>query len=164
VLGTPAAADPLVYEEEDDSFYLGVERSKSERHLYIVSQSTVSAEYRWADSADPELRFEVALPRERDHEYQLEHLDDRFVIRTNWQAPNFRLVEVPVADSADRAKWREILPHRADAFVDGFSVFRDFLKRLITGMERKIFLIVACFTDSSCQHSRCHHSTRESQK
>ena len=127
VLGTPAASDEIVYEEEDDAFYLGVERSKSERQLYIVSQSTVSAEYRWADSADPLLRFQVALPRERDHEYQLDHLGDRFVLRTNWQATNFRIVEVPVAAVADRSQWCDVIAHRDDAFVSGFEVFERFL-------------------------------------
>jgi oligopeptidase B len=127
VLGTVAADDALVYEEEDDAFYLGVERSKSERHLYVISQSTVSAEYRWADAADPALRFQVALPRERDHEYQLEHLDDRFVIRTNWQATNFRIVEVPVAEVADRSRWRDVIAHADQAFVSGFEVFTRFL-------------------------------------
>ena len=127
VLGTPADDDALVYEEPDDAFYLGVERSKSERHLYIVSQSTVSTEYRWADAADPALRFHVAVPRERDHEYQLEHLGERFVIRSNWQATNFRITEVPIADVADRSKWRDVIARSDEAFISGFEVFARFL-------------------------------------
>jgi oligopeptidase B len=69
----------------------------------------------------------VILPRERDHEYQADHFDGRWIIRTNWQAPNFRLMEAKVGESLDRAKWRELVAHRTDAFVDGFSVFRGFL-------------------------------------
>jgi oligopeptidase B len=127
VLGTPTAGDVLVYEQEDESFYLGVERSKSDRHIYIVSQSTVSSEYLWAEAADPALRFQVALPRERDHEYQLEHLGERFVIRTNWQATNFRIMEAPVATVGDRSTWRDVIPHRPEAFVSGFEVFDRFI-------------------------------------
>ncbi len=127
LLGSPTTLDPLVYEEADDSFYLGVERSKSERHLYIVSQSTVSSEYRWADAADPQLHFQVALPRERDHEYQLEHLGERFVIRSNWQAHNFRIVEVPLAEVTDRSRWRDVVAHRSEAFVAGFEIFERYL-------------------------------------
>ncbi|MCP5328174.1 MAG: S9 family peptidase [Steroidobacteraceae bacterium] len=127
VLDTPPGDDLLVYEQEDEAFYLGVERSKSDRHIYIVSQSTVSSEYLWADAADPALQFRMALPRERDHEYQLEHLGERFVIRTNWQASNFRIMEAPIASIGDRSTWRDVIPHRADAFIAGFDVFDRFL-------------------------------------
>jgi oligopeptidase B len=126
-LGTPVDRDPVVYEEEDDSFYLGVAKSKSDRFLFIGVQSTVSSEYRYADAADPALEFRVAIPRERDHEYQLEDVGERFVVRTNWQARNFRIVDVPIAQVADRARWRDVVAHRDDAFVAGFETFRDWI-------------------------------------
>ena len=127
VLGSDPKADALVHEEHDESFYTGVGRSKDGRYLYIHSQSTVSSEQRYAEAADPTLEFRVILPRERDHEYHADHLDGRWVIRTNWQAPNFRVMLAPVGDSADRARWRELIAHRDEAFVDDFSVFRGFL-------------------------------------
>jgi oligopeptidase B len=127
VLGTDPAADPLIYEEPDESFYLDVGTSKDCRYLYISSQSTLSTEQRYADAADPRLAFELILPRERDHEYHADHFDGRWIIRSNWRAPNFRLMEAPLGEARDRARWRELVPHRDDAFVHGFSVFRDFL-------------------------------------
>ena len=125
--GTDPAKDTLVYEQEDESFYMGVEKSKSDRYIYIASQSTVSSEYRYADASDPKLTFQVALPRERDHEYQLEDLGDRFIIRTNWQAKNFRIVEAPKATVGDRKTWKDVIPHRVDAFVGGFDAFDRYL-------------------------------------
>jgi oligopeptidase B len=125
--GTDPVKDTLVYEQEDESFYMGVEKSKSDQYIYIASQSTVSSEYRYADANDPELAFQVALPRERDHEYQLEDLGDRFIIRTNWQAKNFRIVEVPKATVGDRKTWKDVIPHRVDAFVGGFDAFDRYL-------------------------------------
>jgi oligopeptidase B len=119
--------DSLVYEQEDESFYMGVEKSKSDRYIYIASQSTVSSEYRYADANDPKLEFRVALARERDHEYQLEDLGDRFIIRTNWQAKNFRIVEAPKATVGDRKTWKDIVAHRDDAFVGGFDTFDNYL-------------------------------------
>jgi oligopeptidase B len=126
-LGTEAAQDALVYEQEDNTFYTGVGKTKDEQYLAIYSRSTVSSEMRIARADDPALRFTTLLPRERDHEYQAEHLGDRWILRTNWKAKNFRIVEVDAKDVADRGKWRDLIPHRADAFVDGFDVFRDFL-------------------------------------
>jgi oligopeptidase B len=127
VLGTDPKEDPVVYEEHDESFYLGVDKSKDGRYLYIGLQSTVSTEQHYARADDPKLEFSVILPRERDHEYQADHFDGRWIIRTNWQAPNFRLMEATVGESLDRARWRELVAHRTDAFVDDFSVFRGFL-------------------------------------
>ncbi len=126
-LGSPAADDRIVYEESDPSFYVGVERSKSGRFLFIALQSTVASEYRYARADDPELRFAVAVPRERDHVYQLEDVGERFVIRTNHEAPNFRIVSAPLSAPDDRAAWVDEIAHRADVWVAGFEVFRDFL-------------------------------------
>ena len=127
VLGTDPKDDPVVNEEHDESFYLGVDKSKDGRYLFIGLQSTVSTEQHYARADDPKLEFSVILPRERDHEYQADHFDGRWIIRTNWQAPNFRLMEAKVGESLDRAKWRELVGHRTDAFIDDFSVFRGFL-------------------------------------
>ncbi|MGB5132699.1 MAG: S9 family peptidase [Steroidobacteraceae bacterium] len=127
VLGTEPSRDALVYEQDDDSFYTSVGMSKDERYILIFAQSTVSTEWRYADAADPALAFRVFLPRERDHEYYIEHLAGRWIIRTNWQAPNFRLMEATVGEEGDRANWRELIAHRDDAFIHGFDVFKDFL-------------------------------------
>jgi oligopeptidase B len=127
VLGTDPALDSLVFEQEDESFYTAVTATKDERYILIVSQSTVSTEYRYARADDPGLEFRVFLPRERDHEYHAEHLDGRWIIRTNWNAPNFRLMEATVGEEGDRSRWREVLAHRDDAFVHGFDVFKDYL-------------------------------------
>ena len=127
VRGTDPAQDELVYAQEDESFYMGLAKSKSDRFIFIVAQSTVSSEYRYADANDPQSGFRVALPRERDHEYQLEDQGDRFIIRTNWQAKNFRIVEAPIATVGDRSTWRDIVPHRGDAFVAGFDTFDGYL-------------------------------------
>jgi oligopeptidase B len=126
-LGTEAAQDALVYEQEDKAFYTSVSTTKDEQYLTIYSRSTVSSELRIARSDDPALRFTTLLPRERDHEYQAEHLGDRWILRTNWQAKNFRIVEVDAKDVGNRSKWRDLISRRADAFVDGFDVFRNFL-------------------------------------
>jgi oligopeptidase B len=127
VLGTDPAGDPLIYEQDDESFYTEVKKTKDERYLLIVAESTVSTEVRYADAADPDLKFRVFLPRVRDHEYHVDHLEGRWIIRSNWQAPNFRLLEANVGEEGDRANWRELMAHRDDAFIHGLDVFKDFL-------------------------------------
>jgi oligopeptidase B len=119
--------DPVVWTQEDESFYTQLYRTKDEKYLIIHTQSTVSTEVWYADANAARIEFKVFLPRERDHEYQVEHANDEWVVRTNFQAKNFRIMEVAKGAEADRAKWRDIVAHRDDAFVDAFDVSRKFL-------------------------------------
>ena len=127
VLGTDAARDPLVYEELDKSYYTYVGATKDWQFLVIYSSSTVATQMQVARSDDARLAFKPLIPRERDHEYSAEHVRDRWIIRTNWQAKNFRIVSAPETQAADRAQWRDVVAHRADAFIDTFDVFDTFL-------------------------------------
>jgi oligopeptidase B len=122
VLGTPARADRLLYEEADHSFYLSIGRSRSERFLFLSCSSTQQSQWLYARSEDEQLRFQSVLPREADHEYEVEHRGAEFVLRTNRDAPNFRLVRVPIESSADAAQWIDVVPHREDAFLEDFEV------------------------------------------
>src|SRR5690606_24453303 len=95
VLGTPVADDVLVYEEHDDSFYMGIGRSRDDRYIVIGVESTVASELRYAPAADPGT-FTVLAPRQRDVEYDADHHGGRWVIRTNADgATNFKLVTAP---------------------------------------------------------------------
>jgi oligopeptidase B len=141
VLGTDPKDNPLVWEQTDESFYTGVGKTKDDRYLVIGTQSTVSSEYWYADAADPKLEFKLFLARERDHEYQVEHFDGRWIVRTNWQAKNFRVVEVARGNEAKRDTWRDLVPHDPQGFVHGFDVFRRFMAvELRTGGVRRILL------------------------
>jgi len=124
---TDVAADPLVWEQKDDSFYTGVSRTKDEKYLLITTQSTVSSEVWFADASSARLDFKLFLARERDHEYQVEHANGRWIVRTNWQAKNFRIVGVAPGAEGERGKWQDIVAHRDDAFVDAYDVSRRFL-------------------------------------
>jgi oligopeptidase B len=127
VIGTPSSADRLVYEEGDESFDLVVMRSKSDRYLYIGAESTTSSEWRYARSGDPTFDFRLVVPRAANHEYQIEDIDERMLIRTNWQAENFRIVAAPLAGCSDRTTWRDVVPHDANVFLQSMDVFREFL-------------------------------------
>ena len=125
VLGTDAKTDTVVYEEDDDSFYMGVDRSRDDRYILISVSSTVSDEVRYAPASDP-TRFTVLAPRQRDLEYDADHFDGRWVIRTNaGGATNFKLVTA--ADGSRSASdWTDWVAHDPDVFIDGFEVFDDF--------------------------------------
>ncbi len=133
VVGGDPAADALVFEQTDRRFYTGVCKSKSERFIFLSMETTDSSEWRYADADDPELRFQVFLAAQPDHEYQIEHLGGRFLIRTNWEARNFRLMEADIGAAGGRGAWREVVPHDADALLEDFDVFDSFLALNLRG-------------------------------
>ncbi len=126
VVGTDPADDELVFEENDETFVAYIFKTKSKKFLMIVSSQTVSQEYRYLEADNPRGTFKIFLPREREHEYHIEHFEDRFLIRTNDQAKNFRLMSTPV-DKPEREHWREIIPHREDAYLGDFELFKNYL-------------------------------------
>jgi oligopeptidase B len=127
VLGTDSSKDPLLFEQTDHSFYTGVCRSKSGQYLFIYMESTLESEWRYANAGSADLEFTVFLAHQRDHEYQIEHVGTDFLIRSNWQARNFRLLRAPVGPSAGPAGWRELIAHRNDVFIEDFEVFSSYV-------------------------------------
>ena len=124
VLGNDPARDEIVFEETDETFAAYVFKTKSKKYLLIVSTHTLSQEYWYLEADNPTGAFRVFWPRERDHEYHMDHFEDRFLIRTNDQAKNFRLM-VTAVDKPQKQHWREVIPHREDVFLGDFEIFKD---------------------------------------
>ena len=125
-LGRDVGADELVYQEDDETFGCGVGRSRSKRFILAGSYHTLTTEYHYLDAERPEGEFTVFLPREREHEYHVDHFRDRFYIRTNKEARNFRLVETD--DSRPGVEhWREVIPHRNDVLLETYELFNRYL-------------------------------------
>ncbi|KGE53311.1 oligopeptidase B [Xanthomonas axonopodis pv. vasculorum] len=137
VLGTPSKDDVLVYEEKDDSFYLGIGRSRDDKYITIGMESTVSSETRYALAAKPDA-FKVLAKRERDVEYHADHFDGRWVIRTNADdARNFKLVTAPT-DATTRKQWTDWVAHDNNVYIEDFALFDGFtaIEERSGGLER----------------------------
>ncbi len=125
-LGSDAATDVIVYTEKDHSNYIGVGKSKSGKYIFIVSQATMSSEYRWIDASLPTGEFKVFQPRMKDVLYDVTDDGSKFLIVTNWEAKNFRLMECPYNNTASAA-WKEIIPNRSDVLLEGVDEFKNYL-------------------------------------
>lgn len=125
-LGSDPADDLLVYEEADPTFGVAVWKTRSGKYILVHSEQTLASECRFIDADHPEGELRLVEPRERGVEYSVDHEGDRFLIRTNLGAENFRLMEAPVA-SPGRANWRELIPGREDVLLEAVDVFRDFM-------------------------------------
>ena len=126
VLGDDPANDHLVYEEEDETFSSRVFKTKSNKFVMIASRHTLIDEYRFVSADNPTSEFRVIQPRERNLEYSVDHYQDKFYIRTNWNAKNFRLMATPVT-ATTKNHWTEVIAHHDDVLLSGFEIFKDHL-------------------------------------
>jgi len=126
VLGADTSRDALIYEEKDEEFSCYVWKTKSKEYVFIGSFQTLSSEFRYLNADDPDGKFAVLQPRERDHEYSVDHYQDKFYIRTNWEAENFRLMETSV-EKTNKTQWQELIPARYDVLLTGFEIFEKYL-------------------------------------
>lgn len=125
-LGTDPTDDVLVYEEADEEFSTSVRKTKSRQYLLIHSRQTLSDEVRYLSATDPDGTFTVIQPRERHHEYGVDHLGGYFYVRTNDGAKNFKLMKTPV-DRTEKQYWEPVVAHREDVFLEDFDLFKDHL-------------------------------------
>ena len=128
-IGTNQDQDVEVYEEKDDTFYLSVGNTRSMDYIEVNISSTTSSEVRLIDSKFPETQPEIFLTREKDHLYSVDHdpFSARFLVESNWQAINFRLLETNLENSKDKGQWKELIPHREDVLLQSVVPFPNHL-------------------------------------
>ncbi|MEK9902235.1 MAG: S9 family peptidase [Gammaproteobacteria bacterium] len=128
-IGTHQDQDIEVYEEKDDTFYLSVGNTRSMDYIEVNISSTTSSEVRLINSKFPETQPEIFLTREKDHLYSVDHdpSSSRFLVESNWQAINFRLLETSLENSKDKDQWKELIPHREDVLLQSVVPFPNHL-------------------------------------
>ena len=135
ILGTPAAADALVYAEADPGFFVAISSLQSRQFGEISIYDHETSEAWLIDLAVPDAVPFCVAAREKGVQYEVEHHPDLFgqpalLIRTNVDdAENFKIVWTPLASPA-RANWREFIPQRADVYLLSSALLRDWLIRL----------------------------------
>lgn len=119
--------DVEIFHEEDSTFICSVYKSKSEDFILIGSYSTLSNEFRFIKSDQPESDFSIIQPRKQDLEYMVAHFGEHWYIRTNYQnAENFKLMRCPIYQSLAE-NWEEVIPHRAGVYIEGIELFQNYL-------------------------------------
>ena len=123
--------DTLIYEEEDEGFFVGVSVTQSEDFIFITANDHTTSECHWikADETDKTDLVCVAK-REAGHEYSVSHHDDAFFILTNRDdAVDFKIMRAETT-STSAADWTDIIPHRPGALILGLHALKDYLVRL----------------------------------
>lgn len=157
-LGTPAEQDTMIYEEPDDGFFVGVDKTESGRFVLISSHDHVTSEARVIPADAPETEPRLLLPREPGVEYDASDHGDRWLLLTNRHAEDFRIVSAPL-ETPEPEAWTDLVPHRPGRLIQGMLVYRDYLLRMeisdalpaivvrafATGEEHTVSLDEACY-------------------
>src|SRR5215210_2733770 len=122
VLGTDKY--DLIYEEKDELFDIGVGKTRDNAVIVLGAYSKTSTEARYVPASNPDAEWKFVIPRQKDHEYDVDHRNGLFYIRTNKGAKNFRVVTAPVSDPSEK-NWKEFVAHRPAVKLENVDTFAD---------------------------------------
>lgn len=115
-----------VYYEEDDTFYTGISKTRSGKFIVIWSGSTLTTDFQILDASDPLGTFKSFSPRVKGHEYSFDHRESEFIITTNKEAQNFKVMKT--SDKATALEnWTDYIPHKKETLITSVTAFKDYL-------------------------------------
>ncbi|MGO1244965.1 MAG: S9 family peptidase [Sphingobacterium sp.] len=141
--------DVVVYLEQDNTNYIGVGKSKNGAYIFIYTGGTLSSEVLMLDASTPEQPFRSFQPRIKDVLYSVIPLADRFLILTNDEAKNFKVMECPL-NKTGKENWKEFIPHREDVLISDVEEFKKFL--VISERKNGLTQMAVRSLEDSSQH------------
>jgi oligopeptidase B len=138
-LGQPKDKDVLLYEEKDELFWLDLSKTRDGRILMHSSVSYGSTEVRFLPADNPAGQWKTIAKREDKHEYDADHRDGNFYIRTNKNATNFKIVTCPV-EKTNTANWTDLAPYDPKVYIEAVSLFKNHavLSARVSGLTQLI--------------------------
>ncbi|TPX70907.1 hypothetical protein SpCBS45565_g01394 [Spizellomyces sp. 'palustris'] len=127
-LGTPSEKDELIYEEKDLKFMVGLEKSNSQKFIFVSVGSSLTRETHILDADDSKAKLRVFQPRQFRHKYSIDHQGDNFLILTDGGGKylNFKLCSCPL-DKTDASNWVDVLPYDPLRHLTGVQPFKGFV-------------------------------------
>ncbi|MGW3604699.1 S9 family peptidase [Micromonospora sp. NPDC005161] len=123
-LGSAAADDVVVHQEDDERFWVGVELTRSEKFILIDIHSKVTSEVLVIPAANPTGAPAVIAPRRQGVEYTVEHHGHRFLIMHNDGAEDFALAFTSADVPGD---WVPLIEHRPGTRLEAVDAFANHL-------------------------------------
>jgi oligopeptidase B len=123
-IGTKLAEDREFFHEKDNTFNLSIHKTNTDKYIVLESEQTLATEFHLIDADNVEKDAILFQPREKNHEYYIYDQGDRFLVLTNWQAKNFRLMEARPGKTGKK-HWRELVPHNKDILLERVKAFKN---------------------------------------
>ena len=151
-VGSDGAQDALVFEEKDERFNIGLEKSRSHQYLLLTDASHIASEVQFLPASEPKGEWKLVASRVDNVEYYVDQRGDQFYIRTNDTSQTFRVVTAPIA-TPGKENWKELIASQPDVPLENFDAFQDFyvLTQRVQGLP--VFRVVQ-FSDGSSRTIR----------
>jgi oligopeptidase B len=134
VVGTPVESDKVVHEESDRRFTVDIDASDNEEYIFIDIHGVNTSEVRYLPSSEPLGDFKVLIKRNPGIEYEVSQQGDRFLILTNEDAIDFKVLEAPISNLNEPSSWRTFIRHQPGTFLEGIAAFSG---HLVVGLRHE---------------------------
>ena len=134
-LGTAQSDDVEVFVEDDPMWFIGIEPTRLGAAAIISVHGHDASEALVVDLEHPTGPPRLIAPRRPGFRYEVMDHGDRFFIRTNAGAPDFKIVIAP-REAPQEANWRDFVAGRDGRFIADATLFRDQLLLLTREMSR----------------------------
>ena len=124
VLGSDPTDDELIYEENDNAFYVWFGRTRSNDYIVLGTNSKTTSEVRYLDANYPQEKFALFKPRKQGVKYYITNNNDTWFIRNNDSAPNYKLMTAKISHPQT---WKTFIPHNDSVYINGFDLFDSYV-------------------------------------
>jgi len=125
-LGDDQKNDVLLYKELDETFWVSLDQSSTQRFIFIDSSSKDSTEVRYIDLNQDKIEPVLIQTRKKDHQYAVDQQGDLFYILTNDTGKNFRITTTPLSHP-DQSHWKEFIAHNPDVYLTDLGLYQQHL-------------------------------------
>jgi oligopeptidase B len=136
-LHTSIDQDRVLYEEADESFFVGVDKTTSNDYLIISAGDHVTSKVFYLSAHDPQAELRSFADRRTGHQYSVDHGEGWFYFLSNAQHKNFALLRAPEA-TADEPHWQPLVEGTHAQYLTWFLRIRGrlVLGERIAGLEQ----------------------------
>ena len=125
-LGDNPAKDVLIFEEKDPQWYVHIGKSRSEKYLFITVGNFDSTEIWYLKADEPTAQPQLFAERKKKVKYSVDHWGDDFLIVTNENAVNFKILHTSVS-RPHKQNWKPWMPYDPVLSIVDMAAYRDFL-------------------------------------
>ncbi len=126
---TDTTNDPLVYQEKDAGFFVGLDRTESNHFILISVHDHTTTEIHYLDAHNPSQLPLLFQQRSTDIEYSISDHDAHWFITTNADGCiDFKIMTAPL-DDTQREYWQDYYLPNTGTLLKGIYLFKDYLVR-----------------------------------
>lgn len=117
----------LVFEEKDEKFTVGLERTDSNDYILINTSSSLTVEIYIIDANSSTSKPKLFQKRELGYKYDIAHQNDKWFILSNHNKEfiNFKLFETSL-NKTERENWKPVFDYDPKTHLTGIETLKDY--------------------------------------